>query len=107
MPFTSPARENTSAVRIAKLKMTSALNTEIVSPVKKSEISKTSAPTITPRTMPPVANPATRSHDGVGETRISSMERMKNFDWKKVKELLAYELVTIESMTIPGTTKSI
>ena len=53
---------------------------------------------------PPATKPAMMSHGGMGETSISSMERAKNFDWKNVNELLAYALVTMASITSPGTT---
>jgi hypothetical protein len=47
------------------------------------------------------------SHGGVGETRISSIDRAKNFDEKNIKDVLAYDVVTIASMTSPGTTNDI
>ena len=75
--------------------------------MKNADISITKVPTRIPRTTPPETNPAISSHGGVGDTRISSMERMKNLDWKKVNEVLEYALVTIASMTSPGTTNDI
>jgi hypothetical protein len=54
---------------------------------------------------PPATKPAMMSQGGIGDTSISSMERMKNFDWKKVNDEFEYALVTIASITKPGTTK--
>src|SRR3989344_820878 len=104
-PFTSPASEKTSAVRTANPKMMRTLCIARWRPVKKADTRRTIAPTSMPRTMPPEIKPMMRSQGGVGETSISSMPRKKNFDWKKVNEVLEYALVTMASMTSPGTTK--
>jgi hypothetical protein len=45
------------------------------------------------------------SHGGVGDTRISSMFREKNFPLKKVNATFENEFMTTASMTSPGIIK--
>src|SRR5665213_721287 len=88
-PFINPASAKMTDVRMAKNRMTARLATVRVKPVKNIDTRSTMAPTKTPRMTPPETKPAIISHGGIGETSNSSIERAKNFDWKKVNEELA------------------
>ena len=102
-PLTRPASEKIRLERKKNRIITRILKR--VRCVKKSDTMSTRRPMSTPLTTPPITNPAMMTHGGVGETRISSIVRIKNFEEKNEKETLLYAFIIIASITIPGTTK--
>src|SRR3989338_2677072 len=101
MPFTKPANEKIMLEMRRNKKITDGCVKG--GTAKKTETRRTKMPIMTPRTMPPPTNPAMSTHGGVGETKISSIERAKNLDWKNVVATFEKELVTTASITRPGT----
>src|SRR3990167_2803080 len=103
MPLMSPPSAKTSEERKRKSKMI--IGCAIEGSAKKSETINTRIPTSIPRTTPLAMKPAMMTEGGVGETRISSILREKNFETKKAVATSIYELVMTASITRPGTTK--
>lgn len=75
--------------------------------LKNSDTRSTNIPTRIPLTIPPRISPETIIDGGVGETNISSIVLLKNFDVNITKATFEYELVITASIINPGITKEI